>query len=100
MTCIINERITELNDGFTLVSHRGTGLVHYMITAHKNLHNVEEFNVINIYDLNIKSGLKNSFWQNFGPKHIIMQAKCELPSLGFMETETKHKRKVDMGNGP
>ncbi len=36
-TCIVNGRITPLLDGFTLVLHRGTAVVVYMISPHDHL---------------------------------------------------------------
>ena len=50
-TCIVNETVNSLEDGFTSVSHRDKAVVDYFITTHEGLDNIEHFKVINFFDL-------------------------------------------------
>ena len=55
--CVINGRITPLNDGYTSVSHRGKAIVDYFITRHTDLECINSFKVVNITDFIAENGL-------------------------------------------
>ena len=49
--CVINGRISPLNDNYTSISTKGTAVVDYFLTSHENLKNVQHFMVMTISSL-------------------------------------------------
>ena len=49
-TCVINGRIASLLDGYTSIFHRGTAVVHYMISPHNYIQYFQKFELLLVSD--------------------------------------------------
>lgn len=57
--CIINGRISPLNDNFTSISSRGSAVVDYMLTPYENLASVHDFQVVTMSSIVESLGAHN-----------------------------------------
>ncbi len=58
-TCMLNGRISPLNNNYTSISHRGKAIVDYMLVPHDMLDKVVDFAVIGATELVEKEGLQD-----------------------------------------
>ena len=58
--CLLNGRVSPLNDGFSSINTRGEAIVDYMMTPYHNLKQIKSFAVVNVNELVEKLGIQDN----------------------------------------